>query len=70
MKIGIIGSGLKGLEAALYAASMAIKSIVYEKSDFGGQFNEIIDQYKKRDFMPLLEYYQSMLKRYRVQKIF
>ena len=66
-EIVIIGSGIKGLEAALYAASMGIKSIVYEKSDFGGQFNEIIDQYKKRDFMPLLEYYQSMLKRYGIE---
>lgn len=66
-EIAIIGSGIKGLEAALYAASMGIKPIVYEKSDFGGQFNEIIDQYKKRDFMPLLEYYQSMLKRYGIE---
>ena len=66
-EIAIIGSGIKGLEAALYAASMGIKPIVYEKSDFGGQFNEIIDQYKKRDFMPLLEYYHSMLKRYGIE---
>lgn len=63
-EVVIVGAGIKGLEASIYAASLGLKPVVYEKMSVGGQFNEIVDEYKKRDFMPLMEYYSAMLKRY------
>jgi flavin-dependent dehydrogenase len=66
-EIAIIGSGIKGLEAALYSASKGFKPLIYEESSFGGQFNEIIDEYKKRDFTPLIKYYRSMLETYGIE---
>jgi 2,4-dienoyl-CoA reductase-like NADH-dependent reductase (Old Yellow Enzyme family) len=66
-EIAIIGSGIKGLEAALYSASMGLKPVIYERKNFGGQFNEIVDEYKKHSFMPLIEYYKSMLDRYGIE---
>ena len=66
-EIIIIGAGIKGLEASIYAAKLGLKPIIYEKSALGGQFNEIIDEFKKRDFMPLIDYYSSMLKRYGIE---
>ena len=63
----IIGAGIKGLEASIYAAKLGIKPVIYEKSDLGGQFNEIVDKYKKRDFMPLIDYYSAMLNRYGIE---
>ncbi len=66
-EIAIIGSGIKGLEAALYSASKGFRPVMYEESGFGGQFNEIIDEYKKRDFTPLIQYYRSMLETYGIE---
>jgi 2,4-dienoyl-CoA reductase-like NADH-dependent reductase (Old Yellow Enzyme family) len=63
----IIGAGIKGLEASLYAASLGLKPVIYERLAVGGQFNEITDEYKKHDFMPLVDYYSSMLKRYGIE---
>ncbi|WP_337860043.1 NADH:flavin oxidoreductase [Ferroplasma sp.] len=63
-EIAIVGSGIKGLEAALYSASLGLKPIIYETNRFGGQFNEIVDKYKKHDFMQLIEYYRSMIGHY------
>ena len=66
-EIAIVGSGIKGLEAALYSANKGFKPVIYEESSFGGQFNEIIDEYKKRDFTPLIKYYRSMLEKYGIE---
>ncbi len=66
-EIIIVGAGIKGLEASLYAVKLGLKPVIYEKYSLGGQFNEIIDEYKKKDFMPLIEYYRTMLKRYKVE---
>ena len=66
-EIIIVGAGIKGLEASLYAVRLGLKPIIYETSSLGGQFNEIVDEYKKRDFIPLIDYYRAMLKRYNVE---
>lgn len=66
-EIIIVGAGIKGLEASLYAVKLGLKPVIYEKSSLGGQFNEIMDEYKKRDFIPLIDYYRAMLKRYNVE---
>jgi 2,4-dienoyl-CoA reductase-like NADH-dependent reductase (Old Yellow Enzyme family) len=66
-EIAIIGSGIKGLEAAVYSANLGLKPVIYEKSRIGGQFNEIRDEFKKRDFIPLLDYYRAIAERYGIE---
>ncbi|MGC8645708.1 MAG: NAD(P)-binding protein [Thermoplasmata archaeon] len=61
--ITIIGGGIQGLEAALYAAKSGLNVRVYEKEEkIGGQLNKIYDPYKKRAFEPLLKYYENSFK--------
>ncbi len=57
----IDGAGIKGLEAASYAISMGLKPVIYEEKTTGGQFNEIYDPYKKREFQPLIDYYIELM---------
>lgn len=62
--IEIIGGGIQGLEAALFAAKAGLKVKVYEASDsIGGQLNLLKDEHKKRAFMPLLAYYRNALEK-------
>ncbi|AAT42958.1 NADH:flavin oxidoreductase [Picrophilus oshimae] len=61
-EIAIGGAGIKGLEAALYASKLGLNVYIYDNYSFGGQINEIYDEYKKREFMNLLKYYESALK--------
>lgn len=59
----IIGAGIQGLEASLYASKLGLKVTLYEKSDdIGGQLNEITDPFKKTAFLPLIDYYREALK--------
>ena len=66
-ELEIIGAGIQGLEASLYAAKLGLKVTIYEKEDkIGGQFNKIYDPYKKSAFSPLLHYYEKALKFFNV----
>jgi 2,4-dienoyl-CoA reductase-like NADH-dependent reductase (Old Yellow Enzyme family) len=61
-EIVIIGGGVQGLEAALFAAKSGLKVTLYETSEsIGGQLNQITDEYKKKAFNPLLSYYKNAL---------
>ncbi|EQD33866.1 flavin oxidoreductase/NADH oxidase, partial [mine drainage metagenome] len=63
-EIAIIGGGVQGLEAALFAAKTGLRVKLYESNDsIGGQLNMIKDEYKKRAFMPLLSYYRNALEK-------
>ncbi|MEM0139156.1 MAG: NADH:flavin oxidoreductase [Ferroplasma sp.] len=68
-EISIVGAGIKGLEAAVYAISLGFKPAIYEKATIGGQFNEINDPYKMKDFGALLNYYSSVLYENKVEII-
>jgi len=62
-EIAIIGAGIQGLEAAIYASKIGLKVSLYEKEeDIGGQLNNIFDPFKKKAFALLLEYYRNALK--------
>ncbi len=65
-EISIGGAGVKGLEAALYAAKLGLRVYLYDNDDFGGQLNEIYDEYKKMEFMNLLNYYKNALEKYNI----
>jgi 2,4-dienoyl-CoA reductase-like NADH-dependent reductase (Old Yellow Enzyme family) len=61
-EIALIGAGVQGLEAALYASKIGLKVSLYEKEEnIGGQLNKIFDPFKKKAFEPLLEYYRNAL---------
>lgn len=67
-EITIAGAGVKGMEAAVYAASHGMHVTVYEQSDrLGGQLNEITDPYKKSEFSRLLDYYLHSMDRLGVE---
>ncbi len=67
-EIAIGGSGVKGLEFALQAARAGLKVIVYEKNDrIGGQINAIWDQWKRKEFQGLVDYYRTVLTRMGVE---
>jgi 2,4-dienoyl-CoA reductase-like NADH-dependent reductase (Old Yellow Enzyme family) len=60
--IVIVGGGIQGLEAALFAAKSGLKVTLYESSgSIGGQLNQITDEYKRKAFNPLLSYYKIAL---------
>ncbi|MEM0346692.1 MAG: NAD(P)-binding protein [Thermoplasmatales archaeon] len=62
-EIVIIGGGLQGLEAAVFASKIVLKVTLYEKEDrLGGQLNKIYDPFKKLAFQPLIRYYENALK--------
>ncbi|MEM4090407.1 MAG: NAD(P)-binding protein, partial [Thermoplasmatales archaeon] len=62
-EITIIGGGIQGLEAAVYAAKIGLSVKLYEKNDkLGGQLNRIYDPFKKKAIEPLMKYYENALK--------
>jgi len=62
-EITIIGAGVQGLEAAIYAAKCGLNVRIYEREDrIGGQLNDIYDPFKKNAFDSLLRYYENALK--------
>ncbi|MEM0138199.1 MAG: NAD(P)-binding protein [Thermoplasmatales archaeon] len=62
-EIVIIGGGLQGLEAAVFASKIGLKVTLYEKEDrIGGQLNRIYDPFKKLAFQPLISYYENALR--------
>jgi 2,4-dienoyl-CoA reductase-like NADH-dependent reductase (Old Yellow Enzyme family) len=62
-EIAVIGAGIQGLEASIYASKMGLKVSLYEKEDeIGGQLNRLFDPFKKKAFERLLEYYRYALK--------
>ncbi|WP_297217423.1 NAD(P)-binding protein [Thermoplasma sp.] len=66
--IAIVGAGVKGLEASLYAAKSGLRVTLYEKEDrIGGQINEIFDESKRHEFGRLINYYADALRRYGVE---
>ena len=66
--IEISGAGIKGMEAAVYAARHGMDVVVYEISErIGGQINEISDPFKKSEFQRLIDYYWNELKRLGVE---
>jgi monoamine oxidase len=69
-EIAIIGAGIQGLEAALFAAKSGLTVTLYESSEvIGGQLNKITDEYKKKAFNPLLSYYSNALEKIGVDLI-
>ncbi len=66
-EIIIDGAGIKGLEAAVYSLSLGLKPVIYEDNNIGGQLNNIIDEYKKREFNVLIDYYKSILKKNNIE---
>ena len=66
-ELTIVGAGVKGLEAATYAAKAGMKVTVYDvRDDIGGQLLDITDESKKREFERLIDYYREVLNRLRV----
>ncbi|WP_241761859.1 oxidoreductase [Thermoplasma acidophilum] len=64
-EVVVVGAGVKGLEASLYAAKSGLKVVIYEKEDrIGGQINSIFDASKAREFRQLLDYYGRTIKKY------
>ena len=60
--IDIIGGGIKGLEAALYASKLGFKVRLYEEREqVGGQLNDIREPMMKEEFVRLVNYYISVL---------
>ena len=69
-EIAIIGAGIQGLEAALFAAKSGLTVTLYESSEaIGGQLNKITDEYKKKAINPLLSYYSNALEKIGVDLI-
>ncbi len=69
-EVSIIGAGVQGLEAALYAAKSGLKVTLYEEKEWiGGQIRRISDPFKREAFLPLLDYYESALKKLGVEVI-
>ena len=61
-EICIVGAGIQGLEAALYASKTGLRVILHESSqEIGGQLNMITDPFKRKAFLPLLDYYRKAL---------
>jgi len=66
-EIVIVGAGVKGLEAALQAARSGLKATLYEQREqIGGQLLDYYDEYKKKAFSALLDYYRSALRHHNV----
>ncbi|QRF75203.1 NADPH dehydrogenase NamA [Thermoplasmatales archaeon] len=62
--VTIVGAGIKGMEAALLASKAGMSVTLHEKrGSVGGQLLDITDPYKKKDFQPLLRYYEHALAR-------
>ncbi|MEM0155401.1 MAG: NAD(P)-binding protein [Thermoplasmataceae archaeon] len=62
--VAIIGGGIKGSEAALYASANGLKVTLYEKRErIGGQLLDARDPFKKREFEALISFYETALKR-------
>lgn len=67
-EVEIAGAGIKGMEAAITASRHGLKVTLYEKRDeIGGQLLDIRDEYKKKEFSGLLDYYRNALERYGVE---
>jgi len=66
-EIIIDGTGIKGLEASVYALKLGLKPIIYEENNIGGQFNEIKDNYKRKEFMNLIDYYKKILNKNHIE---
>jgi hypothetical protein len=65
LSLSIGGAGVKGLEAAVFAASRGASVTIYEKnSEIGGQLLEITDPEKRMEFDSLIRYYGRMIERY------
>ncbi|BAB59375.1 NADH oxidase [Thermoplasma volcanium GSS1] len=66
----IVGGGVKGLEAARFAALNGLSVTLYEQDDkIGGQLNTIYDEAKRKEFNRLIEYYKEVLDRLGVEII-
>ena len=66
--IDIAGAGIKGLEAAVFAASKGLKVTIHEKeSEIGGQLLRIKDQKKREEFSALNTYYRKMIDAYGIE---
>jgi monoamine oxidase len=63
-ELNIVGAGIKGLEAAVYASSMGMKVTIHERRNrIGGQLLDITDSEKKKEFQSLLNYYSIMIRK-------
>ena len=61
-EVCIVGAGIQGLEAALYASKTGLHVILHESEPkIGGQINKITDPFKKKAFLPVLDYYKNAL---------
>lgn len=63
-EVAVIGGGIKGMEAALTAAKHGLRVNLYEReASLGGQLLTLRDEYKKREFSRLVQYYERVLYR-------
>ncbi len=63
-EVTIVGAGVKGMEAAIYAARAGMKVTVYDaRDDIGGQLLDISDRAKKAEFEVLIDYYRELLRK-------
>ncbi len=61
-EVVIVGGGVQGLEAALVASSRGLRVTLYEQAEHvGGQLLAVLDEAKRREFLPLVRYYERAL---------
>ncbi|EZQ07047.1 NADH oxidase [Candidatus Acidianus copahuensis] len=68
-EVYVIGGGVQGLEASRTLALRGFDVTLYERAELGGQFNDFIDPYKRKEFLPLVDYYKEELERLEVRVI-
>ncbi|MFA9289892.1 MAG: FAD-dependent oxidoreductase [Solirubrobacteraceae bacterium] len=66
--VAIIGAGMAGLSAALTAAQIGHKVVVFEsKNEIGGQFHLAKQVPGKEEFKETIRYFITMLKKYNIE---
>lgn len=61
-EVTIVGAGVQGLDAAVYASKIGLKVILFDESDrVGGQLNLVTDHAKKTALAPLIKYYENAI---------
>jgi 2,4-dienoyl-CoA reductase (NADPH2) len=68
-RIGIVGGGLAGMQAAVTFSERGHNVTLYEKSELGGQFNLAFLPPKKSSLKRIVDYYKNEIERLQVQVI-
>ncbi len=65
--LAVIGGGIKGMEASLFAAKLGFSVAMYEKEEvLGGQLNAISEPAQRSEFSQLIRYYEDSLRKAKV----